>query len=98
MRRYLVVLCAALLTAMLAVSPVGRPPAAQGLDGHVILAVGDMACDSSDANFNGGVGGSTRFAGQQGSDQMSPGASGDEARLGFGGYQDDFGGPPHHQG
>src|SRR3954466_16304089 len=91
MRRYLFLLPAALLAASWTLSPVGTPPPAQGLAGHVILAVGDMACDPSNPRFQGGLGDGTRCAEQQVSDQMSLDASGYEAVLGLGDYQYDCG-------
>ena len=88
MKRSLVILPAALLAAALAsISPITGPSAAEASAGHVILAVGDMACDQSDPGYNGGAGTSTNCAEKRVSDLMVGDASGYESVLGLGDYQ-----------
>jgi Calcineurin-like phosphoesterase len=81
----------AVVTAALAgvFAPAGHTSSAHAADASgnkVVLAVGDMACDTSDPNFNGGAGTSTHCAEQRVSNRMATETSRD-AVLGLGDYQ-----------
>jgi hypothetical protein len=83
------VLVAALLT--LALSPVSAHAAA-ALAGPVFAAVGDIACDPSDANFNGGAGTSSH-CGEMRTSDVAVGDSSVTGVLGLGDYQYNCGDP-----
>jgi Calcineurin-like phosphoesterase len=67
-----------------ATDPIGNP---------VILAVGDMACDTSNANYNGGAGTGTNCTEQSVSTAMLNDPSGFDATLGLGDFQYDCSDP-----
>jgi Calcineurin-like phosphoesterase len=89
--------CAGLMLGLLGALPGTTASASDAAGNPVVLAVGDMACDTSDPNFNGGVGTATHCAEQRVSDQMLKEIPAADAVLGLGDYQYSCGDPTDWQ-